>query len=41
VVECVTIRRDMMQVQIPGTGIKSWIPTDVLELDTYGRANFV
>lgn len=30
VVECVTIRKDMMQVQIPGTGIKSWMPLDSL-----------
>ena len=30
VVECVEIRKDMMKVQIPGTGIASWIPTDVL-----------
>ena len=32
VVECVTIRKDMMQVQLPGTGIKSWMPLDVLVL---------
>ena len=30
IVECVAIRKDMMQVQIPGTGIKSWMPLDVL-----------
>lgn len=30
VVECVEIRKDMMKVQIPGTGITSWMPTDVL-----------
>lgn len=30
IVECVSIRRDMMEVRIPGTGIKSWMPCDVL-----------
>ncbi|XP_067948297.1 guanine nucleotide exchange factor DBS-like isoform X2 [Watersipora subatra] len=30
IVECVTIRKDMMQVQLPGTGIKSWFPLDLL-----------
>lgn len=30
VVECVEIRKDMMKVQIPGTGITSWMALDVL-----------
>lgn len=30
VIECVSIRKEMMEVRIPGTGIASWLPQNVL-----------